>query len=40
MDNYRQKVKDEYQALSLSDATKITEMIEKFKGKYPNIALE
>ena len=40
VDNYRQKVKDELQALSLSDATKITEMIEKFKGKYPNIALE
>ena len=40
VDNYRQKVKDKDQALSLPDATKITEMIEKFKGKYPNIALE
>ena len=40
VDNYRQKVKEKYQALSLPDATKITEMIEKFKGKYPNIALE
>ena len=40
VDNYRQKVKDKYQALSLPDATKITEMIDKFKGKYPNIALE
>ena len=40
MDNYRQKVKDKYQALSLPDATKITKMIEKFKGKCPNIALE
>jgi len=40
VDNYRQKVKDKYQALSLPDVTKITEMIEKFKGKYPNIALE
>ena len=40
VDNYRQKVKDKYQALSLPDATKITKMIEKFKGKYPNIALE
>ena len=40
VDNYRQKVKDKYQALNLPDATKITEMIEKFKGKYPNIALE
>ena len=40
IDNYRQKVKDEYQALSLPDATKITEMIEKFKNKCSNIALE
>ena len=40
VDNYRQKVKDKYQALSLPEATKISEMIEKFKGKYPNIALE
>ena len=40
VDNYRQKVKDKYQALDLLDATKITEMIEKFKGKHPNIALE
>ena len=40
LDNYRQKAKDKYQALNLPDATKITKMIEKFKGKYPNIALE
>ena len=40
VDNYRQKVKDKYPALSLPDATKITDMIEKFKGKCPNIALE
>ena len=40
IDIYRQKVKDKYQALSLPDATKITEMIEKFKGKCPNIVLE
>ena len=39
VDNYRQKVKDKYQALSLPDATNIIEMIEKFKGKHPNIAL-
>ena len=39
VDNYRQKVKDKYQALDLLDVAKITEMIEKFKGKYPNIAL-
>ena len=38
VDNYRQKFKDKYQALNLPDVTKITEMIEKFKGKYPNIA--
>ena len=40
MDNYRQKVKDKYQALSLPDTTNSTETIEKFKGKCPNIALE
>ena len=39
VDNYRQKVKDKYEALDLPDVTKITEMIEKFKGKHPNIAL-
>ena len=39
VDNYRQKVKDKYQALDIPDATKITKMIEKFKGKHPNIAL-
>ena len=39
VDNYRQKVKDKYQALDLPDATKINEMIEKFKRKHPNIAL-
>ena len=39
VDNYRQKVKDKYQALNLPDVTKITKMIEKFKGKHPNIAL-
>ena len=40
VDNYRQKVKYKYQALSLPDAKNITELREKFKGKYPNIALE
>ena len=30
VDNYRQKVKDKYQALHLPNVTKITEMIEKF----------
>ena len=39
MDNYKQKVKDKYEALDLPDETKITEMIEKFKDKHPNIAL-
>ena len=39
IDNYRQKVKDKYEALDLPDAAKITEIIEKFKGKHPNIAL-
>ena len=39
VDNYRQKVKDKYQALNLLYSTKITKMIEKFKGKHLNIAL-
>ena len=39
VDNYREKVKDKYEALNLSYAAKITEIIEKFKGKHPNIAL-
>ena len=39
VDNYRQKVKDIYKSLDLLDVAKITKMIEKFKGKHPNIAL-
>ena len=39
VENYRQKVKHKYEALDLQDAAKIIEMIEKFKGKHPNIAL-
>ena len=39
VDNYRQKVKDKYEALDILDAANITEMIEKFKGKYLRIAL-
>ena len=39
VDNYRQKVKDKYEALDLLDVAKITEIIDKFKGKHPNIAL-
>ena len=39
VDNYRQKVKEKYEALNLSYVTKIIEIIEKFKGKHPNIAL-
>ena len=39
VDNYRQKVKDKYEALDLPDVAIITEMIEKFKGKHPNIVL-
>ena len=34
VDNYKQKVKDKYETLDLPDATKITEIIEKFKGKH------
>ena len=39
VDNYRQKVKEKYEALDLSDVAKLTKMIEKFKWKHPNIAL-
>ena len=39
LDNYRQKVKDKYDALDLPDVVKITEIIEKFKGKHPDIDL-
>ena len=39
VDNYRQKVKNKYEALDLPNAAKITEIIDKFKGKHPNIAL-
>ena len=39
VDNYRQKIKDKYEALDLSDVAKITEIIEKFRGKHPHIAL-
>ena len=39
VDNYRQKVKDKYKALDILDVAKIIEMIKKFKGKHPNIAL-
>ena len=39
VDNYRQKVKDKYDASHLLGAEKITNIMEKFKGKHPNIAL-
>ena len=39
LDNYKKKVKDKYNALDLLDATKVTKIIEKFKGKHPYIAL-
>ena len=39
VDNYRHKVKHKYEALDLLYVAKITDMIEKFKGKHPNIAL-
>ena len=39
VDNYRKKVRDKYNALDLLDATKVTKIIEKFKGKHPYIAL-
>jgi len=37
--NYRQKVKDKYDALDFLDATQVIEIIEKFKKKYLYIAL-
>ena len=37
--NYRQKVKEKYEALDLLDATQVIEIIEKFKRKYQDIAL-
>lgn len=37
--NYKQKVKDKYEALDFPDAAQVTKIIEKFKGKYPKIAL-
>ena len=37
--NYRQIVKDKYDALDFLDATQVTEIIDKFKRKYPDIAL-
>lgn len=37
--NYRKKVKDEYEALDFLDEALDTEIIKKFKTKYPNIAL-
>ena len=39
VDNYRQKVKYKYDSLDLLDVAKIIEIIEKFKGKHPDIAL-
>ena len=39
VDNYRKKLKDKYEALDLPNVGNIIEIIEKFKGKHPNIAL-
>ena len=39
VDNYRKKVNNKYNSLDIHDVTKITNMIEKFKDKHPNIAL-
>ena len=39
VENYRQKVKDKYDALDLPNVANITEIIEKFKGKHLDIAL-
>ena len=37
--NYRQKVKEKYEDLDFLDATQVTNIIEKFKSKYLDIAL-
>ena len=37
--NYRKKVKDEYEDLDFLDAALDTKIINKFKTKYPNIAM-
>ena len=37
--NYRKKEKDKNEVLNFLDATRVTEIIEKFKTKYPDIAL-
>ena len=37
--NYRQKIKGKYEPLYFPNATQVIEIIEKYKGKYPNIAL-
>ena len=37
--NYRQKIKEKYNALDFLDATQITDIFEKFKGKYLDITL-
>ena len=39
VESYRQNVKDKYDTLDILDVAKITNIIEKFKGKHLNIAL-
>lgn len=39
VDNYTQKVKDKYNSLDLPDVAQVTKIIEKFKGKYLDLAL-
>ena len=39
VDNYKKKVKDKYEGLDLLDKTKISKIIDKFKGNHPDIAL-
>ena len=39
VDNYRNKVKDKYNALYFSDVAQVTEIIEKFLGKYLDIPM-
>ena len=39
VDDYKKKVKEKYNAFDLPVAVQVTKIIDKFKGKYPDIAL-
>ena len=39
VDNYRKNIKEKYEALGLLNVANFFEIIDKFNGKHPNIAL-